>query len=286
MANNEYVNKVVYGDKTLIDITDTNFDVEKLPLGSVAYAASGERVVGKAIVHNVYSDTTANWNSKVTYVPEDGDIIIYIDKSTIEEGGSVKNVPGIKIGDGNAYCVDLPFVADDIAKEAGKTNKYEASDSQFLFNNAGLTVEWSDFSDVIKQMNIYYGLDNANAVRLFNTLVAQVTLPMDFKVSAAFGLKTVKSTDAADKYNKDENTKFGFALGVAKQIKRVKSPILYAQFVYNMDPYKKFGDGQDGLALNGANVSDRWDGKGVGGIDAVDYFDGYAAIRGGVRWEF
>lgn len=175
---------------------------------------------------------------------------------------------------------------DDIAKEAGKTNKYEASDSQFLFNNAGLTVEWSDFSDVIKQMNIYYGLDNANAVRLFNTLVAQVTLPMDFKVSAAFGLKTVKSTDAADGYNKDENTKFGFALGVAKQIKRVKSPILYAQFVYNMDPYKKFGDGQDGLALNGANVSDRWDGNDVGGIDAVDYFDGYAAIRGGVRWEF
>lgn len=117
MVNNEYVNKVIYGDKTLIDITDTNFDVEKLPLGSVAYAASGERVVGKAIVHNVYSDTTANWDSKVTYVPEDGDIIIYIDKSTIEDGGSVKNVPGIKIGDGNAYCVDLPFVADDIAKD-------------------------------------------------------------------------------------------------------------------------------------------------------------------------
>lgn len=175
---------------------------------------------------------------------------------------------------------------DDFAKEAGKTNKYEASDSQFLFNNAGLELEWNDFSDVIKNMQVYYGLDNANAVRLFNTLVASVTLPMDFKVSAAFGLKTVKSTDAAEGYNKDTNTKFGFALGVAKQIKRVKSPILYAQFVYNMDPYKKFGDGQDQLALKGANVSDRWDGKSVGGIDAVDYFDGYAAIRGGIRWEF
>lgn len=117
MANNQYVNKVIYGNQTLIDITDTSFDEDKLPLGSIAYAASGERVVGKAIVHNVYSDTTANWNSKITYVPEDGDIIIYIDKSTIEENGTTKNVPGIKIGDGNAYCVDLPFVADDIAKD-------------------------------------------------------------------------------------------------------------------------------------------------------------------------
>lgn len=178
------------------------------------------------------------------------------------------------------------FTYDDFAKAAGKSNKYSASDSQFLFNNAGLTVECNDVSDAIKKLNIYYGLDNANDVRLFNTLVAEATLPLDFKLSAAFGLKTVKSTDAAKGYKEDENTKFGFALGIAKQIKRVKSPILYAQFVYNMDPYKKFGDGQDGLALNGANVSDRWDGNAVGGIDAVDYFDGYAAIRGGVRWEF
>ena len=177
----------------------------------------------------------------------------------------------------NAYKYD-----DD---DDNELNKYEASDSAFLFNNAGLTVEWSDISDVIKSANIYYGFDNANAVRLFNTLVASVTLPMDFKVSAALGLKTVKSTDAADEYDKDTNNMFGFALGVSKQIKRIKSPILYAQFVYNMDPYKKFGDGQEQLALNGANVSDRWD-KQLGGIDAVDYYDGYAAIRGGIRWEF
>ncbi|WP_294428990.1 glycogen-binding domain-containing protein [uncultured Treponema sp.] len=167
----------------------------------------------------------------------------------------------------------------------GEMNKYAASDSAFLFKNAGITLEYSDVSDVIKNLNLYYGLDNSNDTRMFNTLVASATLPMDFKVSAAFGLKTVKSTDAADGYNKDLNNMLGFALGVSKQIKRIKSPILYAQFVYNMDPYKKFGDGQDQLALNGANVSDRWD-KQLGGIDAVDYYDGYAAIRGGIRWEF
>ena len=69
------------------------------------------------VARNIYSDTKANWDSQLTYVPSDGDIIIYIDKDTISEGGTTKNVPGIKIGDGNAYCVDLPFVADDIAKD-------------------------------------------------------------------------------------------------------------------------------------------------------------------------
>lgn len=106
MANNEYVNKVVYDGRTLIDITDTDFDETKLPLGSVAYAASGARVVGSAIVHNVYTDTTAGWNAKSGYIPDDGDVIVYTDKSG--------NVPGVKIGDGESYCSDLPFIGDDV----------------------------------------------------------------------------------------------------------------------------------------------------------------------------
>ena len=188
----------------------------------------------------------------------------------------------------NAYKYD-----DD----SGDPNNYSASDSAFLFNNAGIELEWNDVSDVIKSVNLYYGLDNSNDYRLFNTLVASVTLPMDFKLSAAFGIKTVKSTDAVDAYDKanpnatvkDINNMFAFALGVSKQIKRIKSPILYAQFVYNMDPYKKFGDGQDQLNLTGANINSRWDsecGAGSACVDAVDFFDGYAAIRGGIRWEF
>lgn len=67
--------------------------------------------------NNVFLDTTQNWNSKITYVPAAGDIIIYSDKSSILENDIIKNIPGIKIGDGNAYCVDLPFIADDIARD-------------------------------------------------------------------------------------------------------------------------------------------------------------------------
>lgn len=63
-------------------------------------------------------DTTANWNNAQGFVPLAGEIIIYDDYTTItieENGQSVtKYVPAMKIGDGNAYVQDLPFVSEDV----------------------------------------------------------------------------------------------------------------------------------------------------------------------------
>lgn len=55
-------------------------------------------------------DTTANWSQKTSYIPAKGEIIVYSDHSVIEG----ISYPAIKIGDGMAYVVDLPFVGDDI----------------------------------------------------------------------------------------------------------------------------------------------------------------------------
>ncbi|MCR5402042.1 MAG: hypothetical protein K6E78_10680 [Treponema sp.] len=54
-----------------------------------------------------------------------------------------------------------------------------------------------------------------------------------------------------------------------------------------MDGFKRFGEGQDNLALDRANVSSRWDkgSTGDGTLNAVNYFDGKAAVRAGIRWE-
>ena len=61
------------------------------------------------------SDTTENWDSQRTFVPLEGEIIIYTDyhKKTDEDGKTI-DVPAIKIGDGKTYGIDLPFVNDDI----------------------------------------------------------------------------------------------------------------------------------------------------------------------------
>ena len=57
------------------------------------------------------SDTTEHWNAARTFIPLRGEIIIYTDHGQIDDGyGNMINVPGIKIGDGSAYLIDLPFV--------------------------------------------------------------------------------------------------------------------------------------------------------------------------------
>ena len=48
MANNPYVNKVVYGGTTLIDISDTTATADKILEGYTAYGADGQKLTGTA----------------------------------------------------------------------------------------------------------------------------------------------------------------------------------------------------------------------------------------------
>lgn len=54
-------------------------------------------------------DTTENWSNRLDYIPQKGEIVIYSDRRIIGD----TPYPGIKIGDGKAYCIDLPFLGDD-----------------------------------------------------------------------------------------------------------------------------------------------------------------------------
>lgn len=58
--------------------------------------------------------TKAYWDRQLTFVPPRGAIIIYSDYARVEVDGSGKNVPNFKVGDGNAYVVDLPFLHCDL----------------------------------------------------------------------------------------------------------------------------------------------------------------------------
>lgn len=67
---------------------------------------------------NIKKGTTAYWNAQVGLIPADGDIIIYTDYETITKTSPVsgtqitEDVPGIKVGTGNAYVQDLAFVGE------------------------------------------------------------------------------------------------------------------------------------------------------------------------------
>ena len=170
-------------------------------------------------------------------------------------------------------------------KKSDDLAKYGASDSRFRFKKAGATFSMKPDSDVVKGVNVYYGLDMSNSVKYFNTLIGQVKFPMDITANLAIGIKTENTASKNNGFDSDTNNPFAFALGVSKQFKALKKPILYAQFVYNMDPFKHFGDGQDALNLDGANVKGSWEKEGVGDIDPVDWYDGRAAMRVGIRWD-
>ncbi len=58
---------------------------------------------------HIYYDTTANWNAQSLMISEEGAIYIYSDYSV----GSQGFIPGVKIGDGSAYLIDLPFTSSD-----------------------------------------------------------------------------------------------------------------------------------------------------------------------------
>ena len=95
-------------------------------------------------------DTTENWNSHRSFVPLRGEIIIYTDHGQMDDGyGNTINVPGIKIGDGNAYLIDLPFVGNETRYEiltelrAHSENQIihvTAADRQFWDNKLNYTI--------------------------------------------------------------------------------------------------------------------------------------------------
>lgn len=70
-------------------------------------------------------DTTENWNNARGFIPMAGEIIIYDDYQVetweVEEHGEIviktKNIPGIKIGTGNAYVQDLAFTDEELRSE-------------------------------------------------------------------------------------------------------------------------------------------------------------------------
>ena len=117
-------------------------------------------------------------------------------------------------------------------------------------------------------------LDNSNSKLAFNTLLTQVKFPKNFNADLGLGLRSVKGTKAAEGYNADALNTFGFSVGVSKKIEKLQKPVIYGQFVWNMDPYKGFGDGQEQFDL---------DGYVLGG--GVEDFDGEAACRVGIRWD-
>lgn len=72
---------------------------------------NGEELIGDKSnedLHIAAVKTSAEWAELTTLVSVRGEVYVYSDYQTDEHGN---DIPGVKMGDGLAYVVDLPFVA-------------------------------------------------------------------------------------------------------------------------------------------------------------------------------
>lgn len=110
------VNQVTIGG-SIVDNIDISGGLSNL-LNSVGILTNQSKIYGTANFPEtldrtaIHYDTTEAWNSSITFIAERGHIYIYSDCSTKElEDGSIVKIPGLKIGDGTSYLIDMPFVS-------------------------------------------------------------------------------------------------------------------------------------------------------------------------------
>lgn len=96
-------------------------------------------------LRHIYYDTKDNWNSQIALISERGAVYIYSDQ--FETDGVV--IPGIKIGDGSAYLIDIPFIsqnlADRLLAHIEDSSVHVSSNDREFWNNK--VTAFSDTSD-------------------------------------------------------------------------------------------------------------------------------------------
>ena len=77
------------------------------------YADNGTWVEFGAVGNQVLRDTKEHWDAQPSLISEKDVIYIYTNYKTIDNGdGTYTIYPGMKIGDGSAYLIDIPFIGE------------------------------------------------------------------------------------------------------------------------------------------------------------------------------
>lgn len=78
--------------------------------------SSGVAYLWKKLKNNLnnkivyYSRTKDEWNADASLIAQKDVLYIYSDYKTIQKDGKQILLPGLKIGDGMTYLIDMPFV--------------------------------------------------------------------------------------------------------------------------------------------------------------------------------
>lgn len=161
-----------------------------------------------------------------------------------------------------------PGTKFDFTEKMGKTttgdvyvnigmNTDAAEDEQDISFVVGATT-------TVDSITLNYGYDGSDEDITFNSLLLKAALKNDFTAELGLGLR-----DGDDVINE-----FGFSVGASWKLPtpRAKEPLLYCNFVYNIDPYET---GSTGALLGDSND-----------YHLSNISDGEAAIRLGIVWNY
>lgn len=127
-------NKTLYKDGSipadLINFAD-NSTLSGIEGGSTAASTVLLDILERKFNALVQYDTTANWATKTTLVSEEGTIYVYSDHDTVDG----HYVPGIKIGDGLAFVVDLPFLDEPLYEHINDISCHVSSADRDFWSN-------------------------------------------------------------------------------------------------------------------------------------------------------
>lgn len=102
------------------------------PTGLSQYDTLIKQYIADTEVTKVLYADTATWNSQAQLVSQQGYIYIYSD---YKQDGEGNDIPGIKVGDGNAYLIDLPFSTKLIDEHIADAVAHITSAERDFWNN-------------------------------------------------------------------------------------------------------------------------------------------------------
>lgn len=100
----------------------------------------GAKVSEDFSLPKVIFNTTENWDADTTTVSEENTLYIYTDYQTTESG----NILGIKIGDGKAFIVDLPFSDTIMQQHMANTDIHVTPEEKAFWNSKNRAVTYGE----------------------------------------------------------------------------------------------------------------------------------------------
>lgn len=144
----------IYSDYQTATVNGETYNVPAIKVGDgssylidIPFFSSGS----SSSSTNVISHTTAEWNANPLLISSSNTLYVYTDYATLSNG---VNVPGIKVGDGLAYVVDLPFIGGSsgaFEQHISNLGIHVADDDRELWDN-----KWSGYIDSNDPENLVF----------------------------------------------------------------------------------------------------------------------------------